>query len=69
MGHEAKYVKGKVPNLSISHLLDEALIDGKVYVADFNLITPREGITPGETYYEQIGFIPDSGYDPDWYKK
>jgi hypothetical protein len=63
MNYKAVEVGGKVPvsNGMNGHGWVEALINGKVYVVNFNDIAPREG------FYEKNGWTMNSSYDPNWY--
>lgn len=47
----------------VRHMAPEALIDGNVYVVNFGSIFSRD------VYYKNTGFVPDPGYDSEWYLK
>jgi hypothetical protein len=63
MGFKAVHVGMKIPNSEKSHDASEVLIDGKVYVANYG------GIILREDFYKNTGYVPKSGYDPDWHLK
>jgi len=62
MGYKSLLVEGEVPWF---HQWNEAYIDGKVYVVDYNDVIPRNN------FYDKNGWEITSPeeYDPEWYKK
>jgi hypothetical protein len=73
--YKAVQVDGDVPDMNerIGHAWCEVFIDGKVYVVDFEIVSPRDW------YYREYDYnattIYDnsrngySDYDPNWYLK
>ena len=66
MGYKAVIVYGQEPNAGAGHAWAEALINGKVYVVDYN------GLFPRDNYYESQGWTINTNsssftYSPNWY--
>ena len=68
IGYKDVSVGGKSPDANktmVGHEWTEALIDGGVYVVNFNWIFPREGFNTKNCWT----IDQQSGYDPNWYMK
>jgi hypothetical protein len=63
MGFKAVHVGMRIPNSEKVHDACEVLINGKIYIDNYG------GIVPREDFYKNTGYVPKSGYDPDWYLK
>jgi hypothetical protein len=74
MGLDAINVEGDIPDNNptgtASHGWSEVVIDGEVYVCNFNTLLPRDAHEGTYGYYEFYNWSPYPNlYDPDWYKQ
>ena len=51
----------------ISHAFSETMIGGKIYIVNYNVLTPREDKN-GKNTYEKWGWNLKSNYDPNWFE-
>jgi hypothetical protein len=51
----------------INHAFSETSIGGKIYIVNFNVLTPREDKN-GINNYEKWGWRLSDNYDPNWFK-
>ena len=75
MGHDSVLVDGLTrPDDTVpTHQWVETVINGKVYVVNFDGVLPREEFYENNPEYIKIAMLGMEGpclpYDPDWYKK